>query len=78
MTDETGLPTRAVQSLGSTVAFDALRTGDLDVYVDYSGTIWATIMKRETLAENRAAVLDEVGRYLSDEHGITLLGSLGF
>ena len=29
--------------------FDALRRDELDVYVDYSGTIWATIMHREAL-----------------------------
>ena len=44
--EATGAEVRTVPSLGSTVAFDALRSGDLDVYVDYSGTIWATIMKR--------------------------------
>jgi osmoprotectant transport system permease protein len=76
--DQAGLPVRSVPSLGSTVAFDALRTGDLDVYVDYSGTIWATIMKRETLPGSRDRVLGAVTRFLQDEHGITLLGSLGF
>ena len=75
---ETGLRTQAVPSLGSTVAFDALRSGDLDAYVDYSGTIWATIMKRETLPRSRNDVLDEVERFLLDEHDITVLGSLGF
>jgi osmoprotectant transport system permease protein len=75
---ETGIATRSVQSLGSTVAFDALRQNDLDVYVDYSGTIWATIMKRETLHGNRSRILEEVGRYLRGEHGITLVGALGF
>ena len=75
---ETGLPTAAVQSLGSTVAFDALRNDSLDVYVDYSGTIWATIMKRDTLPDDRSRVLDEVGAYLEGEHGIGMLGALGF
>jgi osmoprotectant transport system permease protein len=75
---ETGRPTRRVESLGSTVVFDALRSGELDVYVDYSGTIWATIMKRETLPRERAAVMAQVGEYLSREHGITLVGALGF
>jgi len=75
---ETGLPTRPVQSLGSTVAFDALRAGSLDVYVDYSGTIWATIMKRDALPDDRARVLVEVGEYLQREHGIGLVGALGF
>jgi osmoprotectant transport system permease protein len=75
---ETGLASRTLQSLGSMVAFEALRSGDLDVYVDYSGTIWATIMQRETLPGDRRQVLEEVGRYLGDRHGIRLLGSLGF
>jgi osmoprotectant transport system permease protein len=75
---ETGIATRAVQSLGSTVAFDALRNGDIDVYVDYSGTIWATIMKRQTLPEDRARVLDEVSRHLAERHGIRALPPLGF
>ena len=76
--DETGAATRDVPSLGSTLAFDALVKNDLDVYVDYSGTIWATIMKRDTLPDDRAHVLDEVTRFLRDEYGITVVGALGF
>ena len=75
---ETSLDTRAVQSLGSTVAFDALRTGEIDLYVDYSGTIWATIMKRTRLPDTRRDVLEGVRDYLRDEHGILLVASLGF
>jgi osmoprotectant transport system permease protein len=75
---ETGLPTAAVQSLGSTVAFDALSHGALDVYVDYSGTIWATIMKRAGLPDDRGSVLALVGDYLRDEHGVEMVGALGF
>jgi osmoprotectant transport system permease protein len=76
--EQTGLDSHAVESLGSTVAFDALVADELDLYVDYSGTIWATIMKRETLAGSRAQVLEEVRRHLLEVYGITLLGSLGF
>lgn len=75
---ETGRPARAVQSLGSTVAFDALRHGEIDLYVDYSGTIWATILKREDPRVDRARVLEEVKRHLAREDGVTMLGSLGF
>ena len=74
----TGLATTAVHSLGSTVAFDALKNGDLDVYVDYSGTIWATIMDRDTLPERREEVLELVKEYLQREQGITVVGALGF
>ncbi len=74
----TGLDTTVMQSLGSTVAFDALRTGELDVYVDYSGTIWATIMKGDKVPNDRTEVLHEVARYLADDHGIVQVGALGF
>ena len=32
--------------LGSAIVFGALANGDIDVYVDYSGTIWANVMGR--------------------------------
>ena len=78
VTAETGLSTTAIQSLGSTVAFDALRSGDLDVYVDYSGTIWATILRREANTENRGQILDEVERALATDYGVHVVGALGF
>jgi osmoprotectant transport system permease protein len=76
--DETGVPTRLVASLGSTFAFDALAAGEIDVYVDYTGTLWATLMKREGVPEDRSRVLDEVREWLSDTHGISVVGALGF
>jgi osmoprotectant transport system substrate-binding protein/osmoprotectant transport system permease protein len=78
ITHRTGLPATVAQSLGSTVAFDALRSGDIDVYVDYSGTIWATLMHREAGSVSRDDILGEVTRFLKEEHGIDLVGSLGF
>ena len=75
--ETTGAATQVASSLGSTVAFDALRAEEIDVYVDYSGTIWATIMQRETVP-SRDAVLGEVSRFLSEEHGIEVAGALGF
>jgi osmoprotectant transport system permease protein len=71
-------PTHVISSLGSTVAFDALVAGSLDLYVDYTGTIWATIMKRSDVPPDPAVVLAEVSRYLTDTHGITLVAALGF
>ena len=62
--------------LGSTVAFDALVGGDIDAYVDYSGTIWTNYMHRTDFA-SREAILSEVERWLKDR-GVTLLGPLGF
>ena len=75
---ETGRPTAVMQSLGSTVAFDALDAGDIDLYVDYTGTLWANEMGRGSRTAPRAVVLDDVGRFLRDEHAITLAATLGF
>ena len=74
----TGSPVDVAPSLGSTVAFDALRAGEIDAYVDCSGTIWATIMQRASVAVDRETVLAEVGRFLKDQHGIGVVGALGF
>jgi osmoprotectant transport system permease protein len=63
--------------LGSSIAFDALASGDIDAYVDYSGTIWANQMHRNDVKPRRE-VLDEVGRWFKHERGITMLGGLGF
>lgn len=63
--------------LGSTVAFDALANDEIDVYVDYSGTIWANQMLRKDV-KPREEVLAEMQRWLAEKHAITLLGSLGF
>jgi osmoprotectant transport system substrate-binding protein/osmoprotectant transport system permease protein len=75
---KTGLPAEVVGSLGSTVAFDALGTGELDAYVDYTGTIWATIMKRKDAPSDHEQVLREVRDDLERHQGIELLGPLGF
>ena len=74
----TGLPVQLKPSLGSTVVFDALLAGSVDVYVDYSGTIWATLMKRSDLPRDREGMLAEIGRHLATQHGVTLVGPLGF
>ena len=75
---ETGRPTTQMQSLGSMVAFEALAAGDIDVYVDYSGTLWANVLGRTTVGMNRATVLAEVSTFLADAHGIGIAATLGF
>jgi osmoprotectant transport system permease protein len=72
-----GYKVRYREGLGSAVAFGALASGDVDVYVDYSGTIWSNQMKR-TDVPPRAAIVDGVAQWAKANHGVTLLGSLGF
>jgi osmoprotectant transport system permease protein len=74
---EAGFVSTRRDGLGSAVIFRALASGEIDVYVDYSGTIWANQMGR-TDAPPRAEVLKAVEVWLRDYHGITMVGSLGF
>ena len=72
-----GLSSARRDGLGSTVIFEALAAGEIDVYVDYSGTIWANHMRR-TETKSREEVLAEMREWLRSERGIELLGDLGF
>jgi osmoprotectant transport system permease protein len=75
---ETGRPARVLPALGSTVAFDALRRDEIDLYVDYTGTLWATVMGRRGTPPPREEVREGVRRWLAGEAGVTLAASLGF
>lgn len=72
-----GLAAEARVGLGSTVIFDALKSGEIDAYVDYTGTIWTNFMHRNESASHKE-VLSEVGHWLRQRDGIELLGPLGF
>jgi osmoprotectant transport system permease protein len=74
---EAGLSATTREGLGSSVIFNALRAGEIDAYVDYSGTIWTNQMHR-TDVKPRADVLAEMATWLEREHKIRLLGGLGF
>lgn len=71
-----GLAVDVVSSLGSNVIFEALRHGDLDAYVDYSGTLWTNQLARERGAP-RWQILSEVEGYVAHAH-VRSLGPLGF
>jgi osmoprotectant transport system permease protein len=72
-----GLSATTREGLGSGVILDALAGNELDVYVDYTGTIWANDLHRSD-AKPRAEVTAAVARWLKEQRGITLLGNLGF
>ena len=63
--------------LGSAVVFRALASSDLDVYVDYTGTLWTNLLGRKD-SPPRAQMLAELTRALKDRYGVTVLGPLGF
>lgn len=74
---DAGFSTSLKPGLGSTVAFEALASGEIDVYVDYSGTIWANQMKREDIVD-REQTLALATDWLRDDRAVTNAGPLGF
>jgi len=74
----TGRSCQVLSSLGSTVLFDALRSGQIDLYVDYSGTIWATLLGGRGTSPGREAVQAQVARDLRDRWGVAVVAALGF
>jgi osmoprotectant transport system permease protein len=72
-----GVAVEVRPSLGTTVAFDGLRAGDLDVYVEYTGTAWTTILEREGAPE-REAMQREITAALRRDHRVDVLARLGF
>jgi osmoprotectant transport system permease protein len=64
------------EGLGSNVIFDALASGDIDVYVDYSGTLWANQFHHRDI-KPREELLAELKAILAKQN-ITLSGELGF
>jgi osmoprotectant transport system permease protein len=72
-----GYSVRYKENLGSAVAFGAAASGDVDVYVDYAGTLWANEMKR---LDNppRAEMVATLTAWTKTARGVTTLGPLGF
>ncbi len=60
---------RRREDLGSNIIFAALAANDIDAYVEYTGTIWATMMKRSDI-KSREETLPEVSQWLERQHGV--------
>jgi osmoprotectant transport system permease protein len=71
-----GLAASTREGLGSNVIYDALVSGDIDVYVDYSGTLWANQFHHSDI-KPRDELLAELKAALARQN-VTLLGELGF
>jgi osmoprotectant transport system permease protein len=64
------------EGLGSNVIFEALKSNDIDVYVDYSGTLWVNQF-HHTDSKPREELLGDLKTTLAKDN-IALLGELGF
>jgi osmoprotectant transport system permease protein len=71
-----GLSAARREGLGSNVVFDALAADNIDVYVDYSGTLWLNQF-HQTEMKQRGEMIAALKEMLAKQN-ITLLGELGF
>jgi osmoprotectant transport system permease protein len=67
-----GLEVEVRSGLGSAIAFRALAAGDIDVYVDYSGTLW------DGAPLPRAEMLEALRRDIPGKHNVHVAAALGF
>lgn len=72
-----GYRVRYKENLGSAVVFGAVTSGEVDVYVDYAGTLWTNEMRR-TGNPPRAEMVAGVSAWTLKTRGVTTLGPLGF
>jgi osmoprotectant transport system permease protein len=75
--EHAGYTVRYRDGLGSAVIYGALSGGDVDVYVEYAGTLWTGPMGRTDVPDPKAMVA-EVGRWAQATSGVRLVGALGF
>ena len=74
---ERGARVELLQGMGTNVLFEALKNNSVDIYFEYTGTIWSAIMKRDNFPPRRPMLI-EIEHLLYREHQILSMGSIGF
>lgn len=75
--EEAGYTVEYRDGLGSAVVFGALSSGDIDISVDYAGTLWTNEMERgDTLP--RAEMIAAIEQWTAVNSGARVIGGLGF
>jgi osmoprotectant transport system permease protein len=75
--EDAGYLVRYKEGLGSAVIYRAIESEDIDVYVDYAGTIWTNEMKRRDVPP-RAKMIETIEGWMRDNGKARLMGPLGF
>ena len=75
--EEAGFEIDQRLGLGTEVIYQATANEMVDIYLEYSGTVWANRMN-ETSNPGRQAVLAKVGDFVQENDGMYNVGPLGF
>jgi osmoprotectant transport system permease protein len=63
--------------MGETIQFLALQHNQIDCCINYTGNVWATLMKRKDVVDRDQTYAESV-RFLREKYGIECLGKIGF
>lgn len=78
--EEQGYDTEVKENLGGTlVNYEALKKGDIQSYIEYTGTIYSQILKKLPLEEwDPEVVYEESEKGMLESDGVVIASSLGF
>lgn len=74
---ELGYKTTVTEFGGTSLVFEALKSGDMDMYAEYTGTAYGAILGESTLKDPKE-VYDYVKEVYANEYNINWLDPLGF
>ena len=74
----TDLKTEVVELGGTLPAFKALKQKDIDMYVEYTGTGYVTLLKKEGELPESQKLYDIVKKEFNDKYNLSWLNPLGF
>lgn len=63
---------------GTFIAFNALKTKDIDVYVEYTGSAYTGILQKDAIGKKREEIFVELQEVFLKKHGIVWMNPLGF
>lgn len=63
---------------GTLICFEALRTGEIDIYVEYTGTVLAAILKEPYEGQSATEIYDYIAAEIEEKHHLVAGPSMGF
>lgn len=63
---------------GTLICFEALRTGEIDLYIEYTGTVLTAILKEKYQGQSPEEIYDYISKEVDNQYGFIAGKSLGF
>lgn len=77
--DQTDLSVELKPNMGKTTfVFNALESGDIDIYPEFTGTVLATFLNEEAVSTSEKEVYEQAREGLAEQYDMTLLEPMAF